>query len=89
MYQDLIYTSLAQLGPDYQPRSSLFSCPLGMSLIWTGHLAAMYAVRLTECLSQIIGGSRFSPTYNFEDLTQSLCSTGAVQQDLSNYWAVS
>ncbi|THH01298.1 hypothetical protein EW026_g1367 [Hermanssonia centrifuga] len=35
----------------------------------------------------IIGGSRFSPTYNFEDLTQSLCSTGAVQQDLSNYWA--
>ncbi len=43
---------------------------------------------LTEYSSQIVGGSRFSPTYSYEDLIQSQCSTVTVQQDVSNYWAV-
>ncbi len=45
-------------------------------------------LRLMLHITQVVGGSRFSPNYDYDDLITSQCSTITVQADKSNYWAV-
>ncbi|PSR71451.1 hypothetical protein PHLCEN_2v12718 [Hermanssonia centrifuga] len=77
--------------------ASLLVAPPSVSAYWIfGGTRPVVTTRLDPIVDpgevsshvhSVVGGSRFSPNYDYDDLITSQCSTITVQADKSNYWA--